>query len=119
MTSAKYLGFQKAELRQLVTNAPGVLLTNRDLLLRNFDYLHNTMMLEHAHILSWPKALHADIETLRNRHLFLVHIGKAQYDPKAPCFVSLAALIDNTDQQFCVKVAETDLQTYRNFLKTL
>ncbi len=56
---------------------------------------------------------------LRNRHLFLKSLGKAQYDPKKPNYVSIKMITHGDDAVFCQRVAKTTVETFNNFLKTL
>lgn len=56
---------------------------------------------------------------LKQRHLFLEKIGKAQYDPNKPNYVSLTSLISGTDGVFCSEVAKSSVDIFNMFLKSL
>lgn len=77
------------------------------------------MQISHERIVDDPFVLLSRQHRLEQRHKFLMHLGKAQYDPKAPLFVSLTALVSGTDEEFVMNVARSNLQTYEVFLKTL
>lgn len=84
-----------------------------------FDYAHNTMKLSHDIICQKPKILNCRLFRLRTRHMYLEKLGKNQYDPTKPLYISPEALIVGTDAEFCVNVAKTTVDTYNLFQKTL
>ena len=53
------------------------------------------------------------------RHQFLTSLGRAQYDPGKPQYVSPTALTEGSDLEFVEKVARSTIQLYNAFLKTL
>ncbi len=50
---------------------------------------------------------------------FLQSIGRAQYDPNEPGYVSLKKLVTLPDEAFCQEIAKTTIDEYNSFLKTL
>ena len=86
---------------------------------KRFDYIHNVIGFSHADIVAWPNALRKRIRDIKERHLFLEHIGRAQYNPALPNYVSLRALTTKRDTEFCDEVAKVSVKKYNEFLKTL
>lgn len=70
-------------------------------------------------IASDPSGLVNRTMRLRERHLFLTSLGKAQYDPSLPQYVSINNITHGDDASFCQFVAKTSVETYNLFLKTL
>lgn len=56
---------------------------------------------------------------IKERHLFLVYLGKAQYDPTKPNYVSLDKFVSIPDEVFCKEIAKTSVNDFEKFLKTL
>lgn len=84
-----------------------------------FDYLLADMKIPLSLIEAQPCCLLLRACKMRERHLFLKELGKAQYDPKKPNYVSLSAISKGNDSIFCQEVAKTSIETYNLFLKTL
>lgn len=84
-----------------------------------FHYVHNEMKLSHERILAQPNVLLYREFIVKQRHLFLQSLGRAQYDPKQPGYVSLDKLVKDNDVQFCQDVAKTSVNTFNIFLKSL
>lgn len=94
------------------------MLSDRDRLLSTFDYAHNEMQLQRDFIAQIPQVLLCRKTRLEQRHLFLVEMKKAQYDPSKPLYVSPKALVSGTDVDFCRDIAQTSVEIYNAFLKT-
>ena len=77
------------------------------------------MGLTHGHLAQWPGVLKTRLHILKQRHRFLLLLERAQYDPNKENYVSLQALVSGKDQDFCQKVAKTNVSDYYNFLKTI
>uniref|UniRef100_A0A3Q4GGI7 Uncharacterized protein n=1 Tax=Neolamprologus brichardi TaxID=32507 RepID=A0A3Q4GGI7_NEOBR len=56
---------------------------------------------------------------LVKRHLFLEYLGKAQYDPTLPNYISLDRLVSLPDETFCTELALATLEDFYLFQKTL
>lgn len=76
------------------------------------------MQLQRDLIVKMPQVLLCRKNRLQQRHLFLVELKKAQYDPFKPMYVSPRALVSATDAEFCINVAKTSVDVYNAFLKT-
>lgn len=77
------------------------------------------MNIDHKHIVEDPFVLLSRQHRLEQRHKFLKHLGKAQYDRSKPMYVSLTTLVSGSDEEFVMNVAKSTLPVYETFLKTL
>lgn len=113
------LGFRENEIQQMVTCVPKLLLASKSKVTRLFDYLHNTMGIPHHLITKFPQAFNAKFLRIKDRHLFLQHVGRAQYDPSQPNYIPLDKLVATPDDVFCVTLAKAMLSDFETFQKTL
>ncbi|XP_076329993.1 mitochondrial transcription termination factor 3, partial [Tachypleus tridentatus] len=113
------MGFSQEETKLLLIEKPKIWLVDRPCLLKKFDLIHNTMNIPHKQILRYPGVLLKREFLVRQRHLFLEKLGRAQYNPNEPQYVPLKALVAGTDAEFCNKYAKTSLHIFNEFLKTL
>ncbi|KAK1172593.1 transcription termination factor 3, mitochondrial [Acipenser oxyrinchus oxyrinchus] len=113
------LGFKENEVRHIVTRIPKLLTASKKKLTGIFDYLHNTMGIPHNLIVKFPQALNAKLLRIKERHLFLKHLGRAQYDPAEPNYISLDRLVSLPDEVFCTEIALASLNDFEMFQKTL
>ncbi|KAM8883990.1 transcription termination factor 3, mitochondrial [Synchiropus picturatus] len=113
------LGFKKNEIQHIVLAVPKVLTANKRKLTQTFDFLHNTMKLPHHQIVKFPQVLNTKYLRLKERHLFLQYLGRAQYDPAQPNYISLDRLVFLPDQAFCSDLAAATPEDFTLFLKTL
>ena len=88
-------------------------------LLERFHFLHNKLKIPHGLIAKQPHALLTRVNRIRVRHFFLESLGKAQYDPRLPNYVSLVALVTGNDAEFASNVGDTSPDAFRSFLKTI
>lgn len=51
--------------------------------------------------------------------MFLTFLGRAQYDPAQPSYISLDQLVSVPDEVFCTEIAKASIQDFEKFLKTL
>ena len=103
------------------------------LVLKCFEVLHCEAGIPHHVLAHFPTALTGnplEVQRLKQkylnqysqiaeRHQFLKSLGRAQYDPGQPQYVSPAALTEGSDVEFAEKVARSNIQLYNAFLKTL
>uniref|UniRef100_A0A0A9WEF6 mTERF domain-containing protein 1, mitochondrial n=1 Tax=Lygus hesperus TaxID=30085 RepID=A0A0A9WEF6_LYGHE len=113
------MGFTQEESKYLLLGKPKVYTIRREDAVARFSYIHNEMGISHSQIISQPDILTYRESRIRERHMFLKSIGKAQYDPKAPGYVSLKALMSSSDSDFCANVAKSTILVYNKFLKTM
>ncbi|CAO2602575.1 Transcription termination factor 3, mitochondrial [Lemmus lemmus] len=113
------LGFKHNEIQHMVTRAPKMLTANKRKLTETFDYIHNVMNIPHHIIVKFPQVFNTRVFKIKERHLFLVYLGKAQYDPAKPNYVSLDKFVSIPDEVFCKEIAKTSVNDFEKFLKTL
>ncbi|XP_047239446.1 transcription termination factor 3, mitochondrial isoform X1 [Girardinichthys multiradiatus] len=113
------LGFKANEIQHIVIAVPKVLTANKKKLTQIFDFLHNTMKVPNYLITKFPQVLNTKLLRLRERHQFLEYLGKAQYDPNLPSYISLDRLVSLPDEVFCTELASATLEDFYLFQKTL
>ncbi|KAM6903651.1 transcription termination factor 3, mitochondrial isoform 1-T2 [Lycodopsis pacificus] len=113
------LGFKENEIQHIVIAVPKVLTANKRKLIQIFDYLHNVMKVPHNLIAKFPQVLNTKYLRVRERHLFLEYLGKAQYHPTLPNYLSLDRLVSLPDEIFCTELALATLEDFYLFQKTL
>lgn len=89
------------------------------MLVDRFDYVHNTMKMDHETLLRFPAVLTCRGFRIKQRHEFLCHLNRAQYDPKLPRYVNPLQIISDTDAYFAVHVARSSIQDFNDFCKTM
>lgn len=77
------------------------------------------MNIPHNRIVQESEILAYRENRLKQRHLYLLKLGRAQYDPKQPNYVSLKSLVSATDSVFCTDVAKSPVKSFNLFLKSL
>ncbi|XP_040909001.1 transcription termination factor 3, mitochondrial [Toxotes jaculatrix] len=113
------LGFKENEIQHIVIAVPKVLTANKRKLIQIFDFLHNTMKVPHHLITKFPQVLNARYLRVRERHLFLEYLGKAQYDPTLPNYISLDRFVSLPDETFCTELASATIEDFYLFQKTI
>lgn len=114
------MGFSKEEIKAMTLQNPQVLKrANEDMALRQFELLHNVAKIPHEILSQFPNSLLAPWLKTRPRLRFLESLGRAQFDPTQPNYVSPDMLCDGDDEVFCEKVAKCPLELYDKFQKTL
>lgn len=117
-TIKEEMGFDKYQMKRLLLKIPRIWTKNRTRLLDTFEYAHNIMQLQQDFIVKMPQILSCRRTRLQQRHLFLVEMKRAQYDPSKPMYISPLALISGSDLDFCRNIAKTSVEVYNEFLKT-
>uniref|UniRef100_A0A8D0Y4N8 Transcription termination factor 3, mitochondrial n=1 Tax=Sus scrofa TaxID=9823 RepID=A0A8D0Y4N8_PIG len=113
------LGFKHNEIQHMVTKIPKMLTANKRKLTETFDYVHNVMRIPHHVIVRFPQVFNTRLFKIKERHLFLAYLGRAQYDPAKPNYISLDKLVSMPDEIFCDEMAKASVQDFEKFLKTL
>uniref|UniRef100_A0A8C2S1Y6 Mitochondrial transcription termination factor 3 n=1 Tax=Capra hircus TaxID=9925 RepID=A0A8C2S1Y6_CAPHI len=116
--------FSKADIAQMVRNAPlgffqkelelSVKKT-RDLVIRLPRLLTGSLEPVKENL----KVFNTRLFKVKERHLFLAYLGRAQYDPTKPDYICLDTLVSVPDGIFCEGMAKASLQDFEKFLKTL
>jgi mTERF domain-containing protein len=76
-------------------------------------------MFSHEDIARCPDLLGVRESRLKNRIGFLKKIGKAQFDPEKPNYVSFKMMYAGDDSEFATKVAKSSVLEYNNYMKSL
>lgn len=113
------LGFKRNEIQHMITKIPKMLTTNKRKLTETFDYVHNVMSIPHHVIVRFPQVFNARLFKVKERHMFLTYLGRSQYDPAKPNYISLDKLVSMPDEIFCEEIAKASVQDFEKFLKTL
>ncbi|XP_006859263.1 PREDICTED: mTERF domain-containing protein 1, mitochondrial [Chrysochloris asiatica] len=112
-------GFKHNEIQHMITRIPKMLTANKRKLTETFDYVHNVMSIPHHIIVRFPQVFNTKLFKIKERHLFLSYLGRAQYDPAKPNYISLDKLVSIPDEIFCEELAKASVQDFEKFLKTL
>ncbi|XP_036686628.1 transcription termination factor 3, mitochondrial isoform X2 [Balaenoptera musculus] len=113
------LGFKRNEIQHMITKIPKMLTANKRKVTETFDYVHNVMCVPHHIIVKFPQVFNSRLFKVKERHLFLAYLGRAQYDPAKPNYISLDKLVSVPDEIFCEEMAKASVQDFEKFLKTL
>ncbi|XP_046944930.1 transcription termination factor 3, mitochondrial isoform X2 [Lynx rufus] len=113
------LGFKHNEIQHMITQVPKMLTANKRKLTEIFDYVHNVMSIPHHLIVRFPQVFNTRLFKIKERHLFLTYLGRAQYDPTKLNYISLDKLVSVPDEIFCEEIAKASVQDFEKFLKTL
>ena len=119
------MGFSKEEIKEMTLHQPTVLWQSKEnLVLQQFEILHNEAKIPHEILARFPTSLLTPWWVTKQRLLFLESLGRAQFDPNLPNYVSPEMLTDISgdeygDVAFCNKVAKCSVELYEKFQKTL
>ncbi|KAG8195308.1 hypothetical protein JTE90_028455 [Oedothorax gibbosus] len=112
-------GYSIREMKTILMAKPKAFMIGALQLKERFDMVHNQMGIPHERILEFPEIFLKRGFLLKQRHLYLVHLNRAQYDPEEPLYVSLYDIATTTDVEFCEKCAKTSVDRYNEFLRTI
>ncbi|CAK1603236.1 unnamed protein product [Parnassius mnemosyne] len=113
------MGFNDNEVKQLILKKPKLWMISQNSLLERFNYVHNIMKIPHEKVLHYPNILLCRNFKVKQRHIFLEKLGRAQYDTTKENYVPLSALVEDTDQDFCKRYAKCLVDDFNTFLKTM
>ena len=77
------------------------------------------MKISHQNILKVPEVLMCRKFKIKQRHLFLEKLGRAQYNPNKENYIPIKSLVEDTDTEFCKNFAKCSVNDFNIFLKTL
>ncbi len=114
------LGFDRNEIKAMVVNNPEIFFAkDTDYLIDIFEVLHNEAGIPHELLAKFPSALTAEAIPTRSRLKFLQKLGRDQFDPTKPNYVSPGVLAVSDDLEFCAKAAKVHVGLYNQFLQTV
>lgn len=77
------------------------------------------MSIEPKQIIQDPGILLCRFNRLRQRHRFLQKLGRDQFNPLKPNYVSLNSLVHASDSEFSTDIAKSSIQIFNMFLKSI
>lgn len=113
------MGFNRSQRKRLLLIHPKLYIMSKNHLLQRFDFLHNTMDVSHERLVLEPQVMTSRLFRTKQRHEYLKHLNRAQYDPTKPNYVSLLKLVSGDDSDFCLNVAKTSVEMFNSYLKTI
>jgi mTERF domain-containing protein len=113
------MGFEPKEIVTILLAHPEIWRIHPTKLWQRFDYLHNELKFSHEDLMHSPKLLLTALTTLGERVGFLQKLGRAQFNPEKPNFVSADNLIEGDDADFVVRIAKSSVVEFNEYLKTL
>jgi len=114
------MGFSKEEIKSMTLNCPKILKQkNENKVIAQFELLHNEAKIPHEILAKFPQSLIRPYWVARPRFKFLESIGRAQFDPTQPNYVSPDMLTCDHDEDFCENVAKCSIELFDKFQKTL
>ena len=114
------MGFSKEEIKSMTLNCPSVLKRSNEMkVVQQFEILHNSAKIPHEILAKFPESLIEPWYVTKPRLQFLESLGRAQFDPNQPNYVSPAMLTNKDDAEFCEKVAKCPVDLFDKFQKTL
>lgn len=90
-----------------------------DSLASRFEYIHRTMNVSHERLSQYPQILYCREHRLKQRHEFLLSLGRAQYDPTKDLYVPFKSVLEGSDSEFALNVAKTSYKEFEAFLRTM
>jgi len=113
------LGFSEQEIKDLLLQRPKIFMLNHEELLNRFEYAHQKMKLSHDDIIKHSELLLTRQFRLKQRHEFLVKLGRNQYDPKKELYISPSTLVTAPTREFVENLAKSCMEEYDKFRKSL
>lgn len=113
----EYFEFTKPQLKQIILHCPMVFSAPN--LKARLDYLMTGIPMDHKTITKFAHILTYRTFIIKTRHLYLLELGRAQYDPSKENYVSPTDLVCTPEDVFLSNVARTDNDTYKRFKKTM
>lgn len=113
------MGFNRSERKRLLIIYPKIYIMSKNHILQRFDYIHNTMGINHDRIVLEPQVMSCRLFRIKQRHEYLKYLNRAQYDPSKSNYVSLFKLISGNDSDFCINIAKTSVEKFNSYLKTV
>lgn len=77
------------------------------------------MGVSHQQMCRSPEILNCRQHRLKERHEYLLQLGRAQYDADKELFISFKRLVEGTDAEFVLNVAQTTFADYEAFLRAM
>lgn len=93
--------------------------SDRYVLMKRYDFITNNMKIDNNQLVLTPHILEQRLFRIKERHGFLKKIGRDQYNPKLPLYISIDELCKGNDDHFAIHVAKQTYEEYDSYLRTL
>lgn len=87
--------------------------------MERYDFVSHHMKIENSQLAMTPHILNNRLFRIKERHGFLRHIKRAQYNHTLPLYISLDDLCMHTDEEFCKNIAKRPYEEFDKYLRTL
>ncbi|XP_069106000.1 transcription termination factor 3, mitochondrial-like [Argopecten irradians] len=115
----KGFGFSNSQLRSILLQCPSVFKRpEEDNLKFRLEYLILNIPMDVDTITKFSYILRYPSYPIKERHLFLLELGRAQYDPTKENYISPTDLVCTPEPKFC-KLARTTPKIFKEFKMTL
>jgi hypothetical protein len=115
---SEILMYDDEELKALIKADPKLFNQSEKNIAANYDFLIHVAKFTRQKIIEYPDVLYMPLTVLKSRYAFLKSLGRDQFDPSQPLFVSLKELCTLDDQRFAKKVAKSTFDDYKKFLRS-
>ncbi|CAK6949423.1 transcription termination factor 3%2C mitochondrial [Scomber scombrus] len=113
------LGFYQQQLNLSASSTRNIIARLPRLLCSSLEPVKENLKVPHHLIVKFPQVLNTRYLRVKERHLFLQYLGKDQYDPTQPNYISLDRLVSLPDETFCTELALATMEDFCLFQKTL
>ncbi|XP_031616844.1 transcription termination factor 3, mitochondrial [Contarinia nasturtii] len=111
--------FEKHEVKNILLKCPKFWMMHRFDFMERYDFVSHHMKIENSQLAMTPFILTNRLFRIKERHGFLKHIKRAQYNPKLPLYISLDDLCIGTDETFAENIAKRPYEEFESYLRTL
>ncbi|KAL5969137.1 Transcription termination factor 3 mitochondrial [Taenia solium] len=115
----KMMDFSVPSARQMVIAFPRIILSSNRVLSTNAFHLHRRLQLPFDQIALCPRALSAPPRILAERTNFLKLCHLFQSDGTKPLYTPLDAIVEGTDEEFCLRFAKGKEELFNDYLRTV
>ncbi|OQR79598.1 mTERF domain-containing protein 1 [Tropilaelaps mercedesae] len=110
------MGFSMDQTSRLLLAVPQLVFESDAVLLKRFKLIRK-MGLEHEAIVDFPKIFLLRDYQLEQRLGFLEHLGRAQFDPEKPNYISAKDIAVKESNKFAKKTAKSTVGEFQDYIK--
>ena len=112
------LEFNKHQLRNILIKQPSILTFSTQSIGEKFKYCYDKLYASPSSIAKCPRIFQCSMKRMKERHLFLVHLGRLKEDMIIDDY-GLGVILTSPDSQFASKVAKSTKEDFDQFRKSL
>lgn len=112
------LEFNKHQLRNILIKQPSILTFSTQAVGEKFKYCFEKLNASPSSIARCPRLFQCSMKRIRERHLYLVHMGRFKEHMIIDDY-GLGVILTSTDLQFATKVAKSSKEDFDQFRKNL